>query len=227
MFDQSRVSDVRASPRNADLAVSWASTAPAGTVYQVYVDRRLAWHGAGRSAVVPHPAGPVRIEVGTVLPGEASLDLSAQLPAVPGGGSRVALRWLGGSFLDPGLVGFRVYSGSTPGGAVDYSHPVGSVTAYPQGVVNDGFGLGPFGQGGFGRSAGTYSWASDPLTAGAWHFAVKPFNAAGNEGTAVTWTVTVVGPPRPVARNAAGVRLTYQVNSPGVVSLHWLASPGA
>lgn len=209
-FDQSTTFDVRSAPRGADLAVYWSSSAPAGTCFQVYVGRRLAWHGQARSTVLPHPSSPCRIEVGAVLASEATRNFSASLPTPPGGGSRARLSWLGGRFLSPTILGFHVYAGTVAGGAVSYAAPVDRVAAYPQGVVNDGWNVGPYSQGGYGFAAGTYTWTSDPLLSGVWNFAVRSFDAAENEGASITWSVTIAGPPQPVARNTSGKRLAYQ-----------------
>ena len=51
--------------------------------------------------------GPVRIDIGTVLPGEEQTDFSADLPSAPA--RRAELSWLGGTFEDPDIAGFRVF----------------------------------------------------------------------------------------------------------------------
>lgn len=266
-FDQTPISDVVCTRRGADLGVSWASSAPSGSWHQIYLDRVLVWHGRRTSAVVPYPGGTVRVEVGVVPNTEATRDFSGSLPAVPGGGSRVSVSWLGGAFLGADILGFKVYTGDAPGGAVDYGTVVETVAAYAQGFINNGVGVGGIGAGGFGSSAGSYSWTSGPLGAGTWNVAVKPFDSAGNEGSALVWSIAVSGPPAPVAPDTQGRRLTYTsrpdsaggvgdgavgvggfgssvasgfgrgaVGSGGVgaaapdgriVTLNWLASPGA
>lgn len=215
-FDQTTIQDVTAGRVDAELRVSWRSYAPGGTTFQVYLSGMLAWAGSERSCVLPYPGpGPegrqVRVDVGVVAPGEDAADFSAGLPAVPGGGQRVSLGWLGGAFLDPSIAGFHVYQGTSPGGAVDYSAPVGTVTAYPLGIVLDGYGVGGYGLGGYGSAASSYSWTSKPLASGTWNFAVKAFRAAGDEGPAATVSATVTGPPRPPARDANGARAGYQL----------------
>ena len=80
----------------------------------------------------------------------------------------------------------------------------------PLGIITAGFGLGGFGSGGFGQSAGNYSWTSGPLAAGTWTFAVVPYDAAGNEGSAQPTTVTITAPPRaPAAFAGTSTRLQY------------------
>lgn len=226
-FDDTVISGISARPFDADLFLSWASSAPAGTTFQVYVDNLFTWHGTDLACVLPLPTARVRIDVGAVADGEATTDFSASLPAPAGTGSRARLTWTGGSYLDPDgdLLGFNVYGEATPGGGIAYGTALGFVAAYPGGVATDGFGLGGFGSGGFGSGAGAYSWTSDPLTSGTWNFGVKALGAAGNEGTAVTTSVAISVPPAPPAANANGKRLTYTYLS-GTVTLNWLASPG-
>ncbi len=216
-FDQTAIQDVTVAQRDAELAVSWVSLAPDPTTFQVYLNGTLAWSGSARTCVVPYPnltgqgqGRSVQIDVGTVLESEATTSFSGSLPAVAGGGQRVTLEWLGGTFLDLAITGFHVYQGTAPSGAVDYSSPVGTVAAYPQDLLLDGYGMGPYGQGGYGHAASSYSWTSTPLAAGTWNFGIKPFRLAGDEGTAATTSAVVSGPPRPPARNASGQRLTYE-----------------
>lgn len=228
-FSQANITEVRVERDDADLLVRWSSSDAAGTPFQVYVDRRLAWHGTQRSCTIPapHAAGNVPIDVGAVAAGEEALDLSGSLPAVVGTGGRARPEWEGGTFLDAEIESFHVYMGATPGGAVSYAEPVATITAYPQGIYTDGFGRGGFGRGGFGRSASVYAWTSLPLGPGTWNFGVKPVDSAGNEGTATTGSVAISVPPRPPAASSSGVRLTYTYNaSTRVVTLNWLASPG-
>ena len=140
---------------------------------------------------------------------------------------RAQLTWLGGSFLGTDIAGFRVYSGATPGGAVDYSSAVTDITAYPAGILTDGYGLGGYGAGGFGQVAGTYSWLSDPLVSGTWNFAVAPYDAAGNVGTAATTAQSIAVPPLEPGLFSDGVRLHYSYAQPArEVTLTWLASTG-
>lgn len=209
-FDQSSIVEVRP-PKwdGATLQLSWTSSAPAGTTFQVYVGRRLAWYGTSRWVAMTMPDSRVRIDVGAVGPGEASVDFSAMLP--PTSGDRVTLTWLGGSYLDPtgrdDLRGFRVFGSRRAGWDVDYTAPLAEIAAYPGGSPIDGFGIGGFGQGGYGRAASSYRWTSGALAAGTWKFAVVSFDAAGNQGPAMTMTTTVVAPPRPPGADPDGSRL--------------------
>ena len=74
-FSQASVSDARIVADGPELFISWSSTAAAGTCYQVYVNKRLAWYGRSTRCRVPRPVSPggwnVWIDVGAVNPDEA------------------------------------------------------------------------------------------------------------------------------------------------------------
>ena len=235
-FSQGTVSDVRIARDGAELHVSWASTAPWGVTFQVYVDRRLAWSGPSRSCNLPSPAGAAGrlawVEVGTVAPSEARRDFSAALSGPAGSGGRAHLNWSGGTYLDPSgrddVRGFHVFQSTTPGGPANFTNAVGTVAAYPGGAITDGLGVGGFGRGGFGRAASTYDWYSPPLSSGIWTFAIAPYDRAGNvQGSPTTASVTIVSPPRPPAPDANNSRLNYSYAGPAsrLATLSWLASP--
>lgn len=229
-FDSSVISNLMFRPDDADLLVTWSSTAPEGTSYQLYIDHRLVWTGTANRVHLPYPDGPVTIDVGAIADSETHTDLSSSLPPVAGSGSVVNLAWTGGTYLDASglddIEGYRVYSSTVAGGAVNYGTILATIPAYAGSEILDGFGLGGFGGGGFGRSEASYSWRSEPLAPGIWNFAVKAFDAAGNEAVGSTTSQTIAGPPNPPAANANGVRLTKSYNSgTRVVTLNWLASP--
>ena len=229
MFDQSSITEVKPPVWDgSSLHLEWTSTAPAGTVYQVYVCRSLVWHGTSTWVAIPMPASPVRIDIGTVGPGEAATDFSASLPAAPQ--DRARLSWLGGSYLDPtgndDVAGFRVYGEDLPGSGIDYANPLADINAYPGGILTDGFGLGGYGQGGFGRAASSYSWTSPALQTGNWSFAVVSVDAAGNQSAVALTAVAILAPPRPPAAFPDGSRLSYIYNADSrTVTLCWQASP--
>jgi hypothetical protein len=229
-----------------DLVVSWSSSdSPGSVIYQVYLDKVLAWSGTSRTAKFPLPRQRLRVDVGTVASGESAIDFSASLPSGPPP-SRVTLTWTGGLWEAPDLAGFHVYSSAIPGGPIDYSKPVGTVMQTSAGVDLSGFGLGGFGLGGFGYASASYSWTSDRLASGVWKFGVVPFDKAGNDGLGgfglggfglggfgfysgppAVVTQTVASAPTAPAPNSAGKRLTYTYNSSTrVPTLAWLASPG-
>ncbi len=228
-FSQDTITEVYPPTWNGSaLHLEWISTAPSGTVFQVYTDRKLAWHGTSRWVNLPMPTGRVRIDVGTVESREATTDFSASLPSTPP--NRARLTWLGGTYLVPDgsddMVGFRVYGEPVPGAGIDYRTPRTEIVAYPGGILNDGFGLGGFGQGGFGRAASTYSWTSPTLGRGTWSFAIVPFDNAGNEGTAMTTQVEIIAPPISPPPDANGDRLTYSYNATThQITLSWQPSP--
>jgi hypothetical protein len=202
--------------RGSQVFISWSSSSPAGTWFQVYANQRLAWSGQRCRTWVPVPAGPVRIDIGAVGPGEQDVDFAGSLPAGPA--RRVQITWQSGTYKGVDLAGFRVYGPDAPGGAVDDSIVLADITAYPLGIDTDGFGLGGFGAGGFGQLAGNYSWTSGPLAAGTWTFAVVPYDAAGNQGASQTTTVTITAPPRePPAFAGTSTRLQYGLNGFGQV----------
>ena len=131
-FSQAGISGVAVQADGPDLLISWSATAPPGTIFQVYVDRRLNWYGASRRCHAPIPAGAsgrnVWVDVATVGAGEAPADFSSLLASIGSGGGRVELTWLGGTYLDPSgssdIRGFRIYRSPTPGAPVDLSAPI-------------------------------------------------------------------------------------------------------
>jgi hypothetical protein len=207
------------------LFLSWTSDAPPGLVYQVYVNEQLVWYGTSPYASIPLPTSISRIDIGTVGAANATVSFASILPPAP---NRIAeLSWLGGTYEDPDIAGFHVYGEHTPATGIDYKHPLATISAYTAGVVTDGFGYGGFGLGGFGEASGAYSWKSEPLSGGTWHFAVVPFDTAGNEGTGRTVAVTINAPPLPPAPFADRLRLHYLYDQPSKTArLMWNASPG-
>ncbi len=194
-FSQSTMTEVLPPQvRGSQVYLSWTSSSSTGTWFQVYVNRRLAWSGQRRWTWIPIPSGPVRIDIGTVDSGEEQTSFVALLPSAPA--RRVQLSWQSGTYKGTDLAGYRVYGEPSPGIGIDFTSPLSDLTAYPAGILTDGFGLGGFGDGGWGQAASTLSWISDPLAGGSWQFAVVPYDEAGNEGTARTVTVTIGSPPR-------------------------------
>ncbi len=230
MFDQSSITEVKPPVWDGSaLHLEWTSTAPPGTVFQVYVARVLVWYGTSTWVAIPMPSSLVRIDIGAVGPGEATTDFSAMLPDAPQ--DRARLSWLGGTYLDPtgndDVSGFRVYGEVLRGGGIDYENPLAEICAYPGGILTDGFGLGGYGQGGFGRAASSYSWTSPALQSGTWSFAVASVDAAGNQGAWAVTSIGILAPPRPPAAFPDGSRLMYTYNPIArTVTLFWQASPG-
>jgi hypothetical protein len=222
-FSQSTITDLQVGRSGTDLLVSWSSTSADGTTYQVYANHVLAWWGTALQTMLPYPAASVRIDVGTVAAGEGATDFSGGLTAPD---NLALLSWMGGTYLSPLISAFKVYSGTSPGGAVSFAAPLDTVPAY-DGAILDGWGLGGWNQGGWGEAASYYSWTSRPLANGTWNFAVVTVDDAGNPcATPATSSVTIAAPPNPPAPNSQGVRLTYTFNaSTRVATLNWLASP--
>ena len=180
--------------------------------------------------------GPVRVDIGTVLPGEEQTDFSADLPAASA--RRAELSWLGGTFEGPTspasgssaptrrrlrrrTVRRRPVRRHRPGRRAGRHHRL------PGGHHDRRLRLRRVRVGGFGSAASTYTWTSDPLTSGNWSYAVVPYDSAGNLGTAAVTGVTIIVPPLPPALDADNMRLTYTYNaSDHEVTLNWHASPG-
>jgi hypothetical protein len=224
-FDQSTMigSPIISRERN-ELVVTWRSSSPSGTVFQVYVGSTLAWWGTGNRARFPFPSQTetLYITVGAVGPAEGGTDFSASL-TVPR--DRVTLEWDGGYWEADDLAGFRVY-GSPPGGAVDYSKPLATIPITADTGVS-GWGQGGWGMGGWGVGSSQFQWVSDRLQTGTYTFAVAPYDTAGNENPApLTVTIAVVVQPLAPAAGAGGVRLSYSLDPDTLVpTLSWLASP--
>lgn len=206
-FSPDAISDPRIYFADADLYITWTSSAPSGTWYQVYVNRELLWSGQTTNAHLPWQVGACQIDIGTVGSAADSItDFSSTLTA--GYANRAMLAWEGGSFQGQGLDHFAIYSGTVPGGAVSFARPIDTVTAYEAGIPMDGWGMGGFGHGGWGHAASSYTWRSGVLAGGVWNFAVVPVDFAGNPaGSPATTSVTITAPPRPPAPDANGVRL--------------------
>ena len=209
-----------------DLRVSWVSLELPGTWFQLYVNGKLTHWTQQRFTHIPYPTVSEIFVVGAVPAVMAATDFSASLPPTPQ--QRIELKWLGGNYLDldGDMAGFNVYTGTTPGGSVNYAKIVATITAY-NGQPLDGYGEGGYGQGGYGSAATTYQWISDPVAAGTWNVGIKSIDKYGNESTsALTGSVVVTGPPQPPARDSHGIRLHYTYNaSTHQVTLNWLASP--
>jgi hypothetical protein len=210
--------------RGNQVFISWQSAGPPGTWFQVYVNGALSWAGRTTSVTLPLPTGPTRVDIGSVLAGQEWTSFADLLPAAPR--RRATITWQGGRFLAGDLAGFHVYGSPGAGGPVSFAAPVATITAYPSGILTDGFGLGGFGGGGMGSVAGTYAWTSGPLSSGTWNFAVKSFDAAGNEGPAVNTSVAICVPPgEPPVFEGTQTRLNYAYSaSSHQAALSWLAS---
>jgi hypothetical protein len=194
--------------------------APPGTFFQIYIQGILVWCGQDLKATVTPPvSGTVEIRIGSVADNEYLTDFSGSFSPLA---NRAFLQWTGGAFEGSNLEGFRIYSGTTPGGAVNYARPVATIVAFEQGDDSEGFGNGTFGGGGFG-DANTFTWQSGPLRGGTWNYAIVPFSQAGNEGTPALTSVNIVAPPLPPARDAQGNRLEYSYSlGTQKVTLNWL-----
>jgi hypothetical protein len=224
-FSQSSITCVHPPVQHGtQLLLSWVSSAPAGTLYQVYLNQQLVWSGVGLACSIPLPTAISRIDIGTVGPGDTQVDFVSELATAPA--RQATLSWLGGTYQGPDIAGFHIYGEQSPGGGIDYTTILATVPAYVAGIITDGFGYGGFGQGGFGQSAGAYSWTSQPRSGGTWNWGVKPFDAAGNEGPAQAAAVMIAAPPLPPSPFSDMTRLQSTYNSSSrQVTLNWNASP--
>jgi hypothetical protein len=205
--------------------ITWSTTAPASTWWQIYVDGAYAWSGQTTSTRIAVGTSNPSITIGSVDAGDEYTPFSSAIPVVPK--VYAELDWDGGTFEGTDIAGFYVYSGTAPGGAVNFSSPLATITAYPSGIYTDGFGFGGFGEGGFGEAASSYSWTSSVLASGLWFFAVVPFDAAGNSGTSSTVSVLISGPPGEPSILFGNTRIVYTFDDATEEAvLTWGASPG-
>lgn len=243
MFSQATITNVYP-PVYAfgSLLIKWASSSALGTVFQVYLNRVLAWSGTATQVSLPWPQSAVSVDIGTVLASEQFTDFSSSLAAAPN--NIVDLAWLGGTFLASDISGFYVYGSDAANNPVDYTKPLATIPAYPGGIVLDGFGMGGWNQGGFGHAASQYGWSSQPLYTGVWSYAVDVYDKAGNTSSFQTASIFLGVPPRESPPFTTDYkRLHYTLNAPiGLgwnengynnqgwpaitVTLEWLPTPG-
>lgn len=220
-FDQSTLLSVQVTPHGPQWIIGWTSSSPPFTWWQIYIDGVLAWSGQQTQVMLVAP-DLARVAIGTVLPGEEHTDFSGSLP--PGPKRRATLTWQGGRFEGQDLASFNVYQAAGPGVAVTLTTPLATITAFPGGILTDGYGYGGYGQGGYGSATGAYSWQSGVLANGAWQFAIAPVDLAGNVGAATNITVTIAAPPSEPPPFADRSRLHYTVAPTAIVTLSWNAS---
>lgn len=211
MFDQSTVASVNAPTyANGQVFVSWNPTT-AGLLWQVYINSSLSYEGHKTGVWLSVPSGGVaRCDIGSILDSEAGTDFSSSLPSAPA--RRVKLSFNAGTELGADLDHFVIYGESTPGGGIDYSAPLATLSAFAGGdpVVD-----------------GQYSWVSGPLYSGTWNFAVVPVDVAGNKGTLQATSATVAVPPGEPGLFSDGSRLKYQFHANSLtptVTLSWNAA---
>jgi hypothetical protein len=212
----------------ADIKVSWITDHPAGAWYQVYVNGKLFDWTTNTYVHMPMPSSRATFAIGVVdAAADRTTDHSSSLPGMPS--DQALLTWYAGRFLAEDLSKFKIYASPSPGAAVDYTKAVATIDAFAGGNFADGFGRGPFGEGGFGRSARKYQWISDHLAGGLWRFVIRSVDIHGNENTNTTSvSITIIAPPEPPARDTDGKRLHYPYSeSTKQVTLYWLASPSA
>jgi hypothetical protein len=218
-----------------EMQIRWTHTAPAGTVFQVYVNGHLQAFGEFATARVPVLPGVMQIDIGSVGPGEGATDFSSFL-ILPD--NRVTLTWTGGTFLSPNIAGFHVYMSDASMGTVDYSKLIATVPAYAGGIITDGFGNGTYGGGSYGYASASYTWTSGTVNTGTWSFGIKPVDVYGNEGATMEHTVAIGVPPIEMPAFPDNTRLHYSLlryGQPGYnlggfgnpeITLNWLPTVG-
>lgn len=203
--------------------VKWHSSL-SDKFYQVYVNGRYAGatvDSQQRWMLVCLPASlesPVRIEVFAVEAEQADTDFSEQIDSPAGLNGRVKITMLRGQDLPIGATA-QVYFDAGMG-QIDYDDPLNvlPVRVWPAWQDKAGFGMssfgrsdfgydssaavgfgkGNFGRGEFGIDADMFEWLSPQLSAGAYKFAVKITDGAGNQSSAIeTGPITVTPLPRP------------------------------
>ena len=136
-FSQTGITDVRVMANGGDLFVSWSSALPAGSTFQVYVDRRLAWSGVARRCHVPIPSGGlgrnIWVEVGTVGADEAKRDgdpiaevILATNPTLEG---EATAMYLAERLEDTVSLVSRIARGLPVGGDLEYADEVTLIRA--------------------------------------------------------------------------------------------------
>lgn len=220
-------------PATAEVLVTWSSSWPDGTWYQVYLDAVLIGATQRRAMVLPWPGtatGRAWVHVGAVPASEVAVVQPPAAPAALGTGARPVLTWKGGMYQKVAgrdVAGWTIFRGRAPGGAVDTAAPVGAVPA--QGVVGPegGWGVGGWGTGGWGRPRRTYQFRDQTLAGGTWNYRITPVNDQGQPGAGSDVSVAVTAPPRsptPVADDPWGRRLIADTSG-GSPRLRWGHSP--
>jgi hypothetical protein len=192
--------------------------------HQVYVNGQYA--GATldtpqRQMIVQLPTSletPVRIEVFAVGAEQADADFSSELDLSIGQSGRVRISMLRSQNLPIGATAQIYFDNGT--GEIDYNSPLNDAPIHIWPVWQDkagfgmsrfgasdfgydsaatvGFGKGSFGESQFGLDADTIEWVSKPMSAGAYKFAIKVTDEAGNESSgSETREVTVTPAARP------------------------------
>lgn len=202
-FDETTVASVNPEVvRGGQVWVSWVPTT-SGLTWQIYFGQQFMWSGVATGVWLPVPPADVRVHIGSVLPSEENTDFGSTLAAPA---RRASLTWTAGTATAPDLDHFAVFGEKTPGGGVDLTKPLATIAAFP---------------GGDPIASGSYSWTSDALTNGTWHYTVVAYDTAGNAGTAANASVTIAVPPGP----PSGLKATLNPNgTTPTVTLAWTAS---
>lgn len=208
--------------------VKWRSSL-AQKLYQVYVNGRYAGTTVDeeqRQMVVSIPTSlgtAVRIEVFGVEADEADTDLGARIAWPQADNGRVRIVLLRSQNLPVDAIAQVYYDHGT--GVIDYTEPLNEwpIRIWPSrqdkaglgmsrfgagdfgydSAAAVGFGKGIFGKGQFGLDADGIEWVSPPLSAGAYKFAVRISDSAGNQSASSESGQIVVIPQAEPAENVS------------------------
>jgi len=187
--------------------------------YQIYVNGQYAGatiDGQQRQMIVQIPTSlesPVRIEVFAIEAEQAATDFSSEFDSSISQSGRVRVSMLRCQSLPIGATAQIYFDNGT--GEIDYDEALNDspVRIWPSlrdkagfgmsrfgagdfgydSAAAVGFGKGNFGNGQFGLDADLLEWTSPALGVGIYQFAVKVFDAAGNESIgSETGQVTVI-----------------------------------
>ena len=206
--------------------VRWRS-AWSDKFHQIYVNGQYAGvtvDSQQRQMIVQMPTSlesPVRIEVFAVEAEQVDTDFSSEIDSSIGQSDRVRISVLRSQGLPIGATAQIYFDNGT--GEIDYDKALNDSPIRVWPVWQDkagfgmsrfgasdfgydsaaavGFGKGSFGHGQFGLDADIFEWTSPPLCAGAYKFAVKVTDEAGNESSgSETGQVMVTPAPRSAER---------------------------
>jgi len=206
--------------------VQWRSCF-SGKHYQVYVNGRFAGVTADseqRQMIVHLPSSfeaAVRIAVFAVEAGKADSDFAGEIGSSQADSGRVRIVMLRSQNLPIDGVAQVYFDSGT--GEIDYANPLTDrpIRIWPawqdkagfgmsrfgacdfgyDSAAAVGFGKGSFGNGHFGLDADTIEWVSPLLAAGVYKFAVRVFDAAGNQSSSSeTGEVAMIPAARPAER---------------------------
>ena len=220
--------------------VLWANTTHTGKVIQLYLSGQLvAWQTPAGGSVwfeLPNMAAADTMFLLAVDTADAETDYFDEAYALAAGyGNRIRVRSPQKTSYLPGDR-WKVYRGDA--GDAEADTLVWDQDYYPDGYGSGGFGAGfgegfgytgdgavgfgyAFGYGEFGWDCGWLEWTSQVLPPGTYPVKITVEDAAGNESTAATDSVTLTTYPRP----ATDLTIASYDSGTDTLTLSWIASP--